>query len=222
MRNGKTIIASGPRVGGARESLAGTSEKNWNKLHRWDREAREAGVRAKVFCASLADVFDDEVSPYWRKDVLRLMTTLTSLDWLVLTKRPENVKSMVPEHWLYSWPRAVWIGTTAENQEYAVPRLSYLVDIPAPIRFVSVEPMIGPVSMTGFLGSIRWVIVGGESGDSARPMDLKWARDLRDECRDAEVPYFMKQLSQADTPRFNEFEAIPEDLQIREFPTPKP
>jgi len=117
-------------------------------------------------------------------------------------------------------PRNVWIGTTVENQEMADKRIPELNSIPARVRFLSCEPLLGPVILPslGFTGPATqpdWVICGGESGPAARPMREEWARYLRDQCAAADgLPFFMKQMGGVRKP----FAAIPEDLMIRQFP----
>ena len=174
-----------------------TSEATWKNPLKWDKQAKADGVRRKVFCASLADVFEDrdELWP-WRIDLFNLIGATQNLDWLLLTKRPENIIHQTvwsaPE---CSLPDNVWIGTTSENQEMAYNRIPELVKIPAKIRFLSVEPMLGRINLSFYFKyGINWVICGGESGPGARPMNLDWARDLRDQCESAYVPFFFKQV----------------------------
>jgi len=183
----------------------------WQDCLKWDKQAERDGVRRKVFCQSMSDFF--EVHPQvtsWRWHALRILEEFTSLDVQLLTKRIENVTQMVPDSWLKNWPSHIWIGTSVENQEYADKRIPELLKIPAAVRFLSVEPLLGPVDLWPAkypwpnngpgLGSafawgqgVNWVIVGGESGPKARPMHPQWARDLRDQCVEAGVPYFFKQ-----------------------------
>jgi protein gp37 len=193
-----------------------TSPANWKKPLAWDKAAEKAGVRHRVFCASLADVFEDkadqrEQMDEWRADLFRLIEKTPHLDWLLLTKRPENVNRMIEratgfsdsEMWFYTSPN-VWVGTSVENQEQADLRIPSLLDIPAEVRFLSMEPLLGAVTINKpsrtfhevfALGEkqIGWVIVGGESGRNARPMHPQWARSIRDECVQAGVPFFFKQ-----------------------------
>lgn len=131
-----------------------------------------------------------------------LIEECAALDWLLLTKRPEEVKRCVPLRWLRGeWPAHVWIGTTVEDQRRAKERLPHLLRIPAAVRFVSAEPLLEAVDLRPWLPAVPdpngtalgWVIVGGESGPGARPFDLAWARSLRDQCAAASVPYFFKQ-----------------------------
>lgn len=131
-----------------------TSAANWLKPLKWNREAEAAGVRRKVFCASLADVFDNHgsITSGWHGDLWHLIHSTPNLDWLLLTKRPQNIKKMLPESygmpaWGSGWPN-VWLGVTAENQEEADRRIPILLNAPAAVRFVSVEPLLGPVDLT--------------------------------------------------------------------------
>jgi protein gp37 len=112
------------------------------------------------------------------------------LDWLLLTKRPENVSSSVP--WSRVWPTNVWLGTTAEDQIRYDQRIDHLSRLPAAVLFLSCEPLLGPIRLDASL-PLDWVIVGGESGAHARPMQPEWARLLRDQCNDRDVPFFFKQ-----------------------------
>ena len=206
-----------------------TSAENWRQPLRWDRAAAKAGVRRRVFCASLADVFEDVAgSPVndpntmaeWRVRLWGLIRDTPHLDWLLLTKRPENVLSLVPDHWrphepgrgpVNGWPAHVWIGCTVENQARAAERLPHLLRIPAPVRFVSYEPALERVefgrwlplrerahgieaSAEGGTRGIDWIIVGGESGPGARPFELAWARSVVAQGKAASVPVFVKQM----------------------------
>jgi protein gp37 len=171
-----------------------TSADNWRKPLAWNKAAKAAGKRALVFCASLADVFDNHpsIKLEWRDDLWKLIEATPHLDWLLLTKRPQNVPRFVPG-WMeaHSWPLNVWLGTTAENQAEADRRTAHLARIPAQVRFLSCEPLLGRI--TPNLDGIHWVIVGGESGPGARPMHPDWARFLRDQCQAADVAFFFKQ-----------------------------
>ncbi len=226
-----------------------TSEANWNLPLKWNRDAGRAlenwktavengaGMemphRPRVFCASLADWLDDEVPIEWLADLLTLIHDTPNLDWLLLTKRPENWYSRIKQvsqhlvgklpsdvfYWLADWregrnfiPHNIWIGTTVEDQERADQRIPALLKIPAAVRFLSCEPLLGPVDLWGARyphagggqcgaisswhkegDGIHWVICGGESGKDARPMHPDWARSLRDQCQAAGVPFLFKQ-----------------------------
>jgi protein gp37 len=196
-----------------------TARDNWVKPRAWDREAQRSGIRRKVFCASMSDVFEDhpQVAP-WREELWPLIAETPHLDWLLLTKRPEHILELVPGQWWETWPAHVWIGTSVENQAEADRRIPHLLAVPARIRFLSCEPLLGPVDLARWLTPcpacgvpisgnlsctyceaypearpVEWVIVGGESGPKARPMRSEWARSLRDQCVAAKVPYFFKQ-----------------------------
>ncbi len=206
------------------------AESYWRLPEQWNRKAEKEGFHKRVFCASLADVFEGPESmpvDAWeavsaaRERLGHLIDATPWLDWLLLTKRPENVLKFGPLGYRWSqdpMPDNVWIGTTVENQKYADIRIPELLKIPAKVRFLSVEPMLEPVgirtSVEGYLGTLEtasllpvynpwdlthtidWVICGGESGAGARPMHPDWARSLRDQCTAAGVPFFFKQWGQ--------------------------
>jgi protein gp37 len=148
-----------------------TSEGNWKKPVKWNTEAgafnREYGHRPRVFCASLADVFDNQVPSEWRKDLFALIRECDRLDWLLLTKRPENILKMLPSDWGDGYPN-VWLGITGEDQLRFDQRWTRLQKIPAVIKFVSYEPAIGPVRLPADGPVPDWLISGGESGGGAR------------------------------------------------------
>lgn len=127
-----------------------TSEANWKQPLKWNREAERAGKRPKVFCASLADVFDNQVPEEWREDLWGLIAATPHLNWLLLTKRPQNIAEMLPIMWGSGWSH-VWLGTTVENQEEADRRIPHLLAVPAAKRFLSYEPLLGPVDLDGWL-----------------------------------------------------------------------
>lgn len=191
------------------------SDNNWARPRVWDRNAAEAGHPALVFCASMADVFEprSDLDPE-RARLWDLLEETPNLIWLLLTKRPEQVRRLVPQGWLHgTWPANAWVGTTAEDQEHLRIRLPRLRHIPAPVRFLSMEPLLEPVDLSADLGvrwdaddsewfpdgpktdhGIGWVIVGGESGPRHRPMEMRWANELHDQCEAAGVPFFFKQV----------------------------
>lgn len=170
-----------------------TSEATWRNPLRWDREAANAGERRRVFCASLADVFDSEVPEEWRHDLWELIRKTPNLDWQLLTKRPLSIAKMLPADWGVGWPN-VWLGTTVEGQQYDW-RVEALLTVPARIRFVSAEPLLAPwhPHMAARRGRLHWIITGGESGHGARPCDPDWVRAIRDDCVAHGVAYFHKQ-----------------------------
>lgn len=183
----------GKDVWGAKASRRFFGDAHWAGPIRWNNEAEAAGERRRVFCASMADVFEDRRDlDEARARLWPLITATPWLDWLLLTKRPECAQKLAP--WNGKWPPNVLIGTTAETQLWASRRLPVLAEIPARVRFVSCEPLLGALNLTEWLGtSLGWVIAGGESGPKARKPDPSWFRALRDQCISAGVPFHFKQ-----------------------------
>jgi protein gp37 len=176
------------------------------------RQLAKVKAGQRVFVNSMSDTFEwhpdlDEARLALFDDIARRSDVV----FMLLTKRPENVMKLVPPWWGSGFPPNVWMGTTVENQQRANERIPELLEIPAAVRFLSCEPLLGPISINYQLGvtaypphssplklvellpSIHWVIVGGESGREARPMHPDWARRLRDQCAAAGVPFFFKQ-----------------------------
>lgn len=224
------------------------ASRAWKEPVKWNDEARAAGVRRRVFCASLADVFeqwpgritDHHGNTLWhrrgrivsagattpglidgerwatmddaRLALFRLIMATPHLDWLLLTKRPEEIHETLwrcyrltepgsPEAlWILEWaeghaPENVWLGATVEDRKHGLPRVDVLRGIPATRRFLSCEPLLedlGDIDLAG----IDWVICGGESGgiEKVRDFDAAWARKLRDQCEAAGACFFMKQF----------------------------
>lgn len=125
-----------------------TSEANWRLPLKWNAEAERLGIRYRVFCASLADVFDNEVDPQWRDDLFDLIAKTPNLDWLLLTKRIGNVGNMLPVPFDFDkhYPN-VWLGATIVNQEEADRDIPKLLQVPAAKRFLSMEPLLEPVNL---------------------------------------------------------------------------
>lgn len=266
------------------------AESGWKEPLKWQREAVACNVRPRVFCASLADVFEDwqggmvasnGVQAWRRGDgswttsdhypdtvaltmndvrarLFRLIDATPNLDWLLLTKRPENFARFLPPsssslvEFADDGPvgvrRNVWLGVTVENQEQADKRIPLLLSTPAKLRFLSVEPMLGPVNLGRHMNSKRgyfagvkelescgkvypkradidWVIIGGESGANARPFEPALALDLMGQCEAAGVPVFVKQMGtrpQLLTLRHKkgeDWDEWPALFRVREFPT---
>lgn len=237
----------GLKLWGPKEPRPRTTKDYWKQPLRWNREAQAAGKRTKVFCGSWCDVGEDH--PDWvqpRHDLARLIERTTHLDWLLLTKRPENLARLFADAgWPGAWPGNVWVGATVEDQKRADERIPALLRVPATIRFLSCEPLLEEIDITaikrtraeGFMrpldgrfNTISWVICGGESGHGARPFDLAWARSLRDQCKAAGVAYFFKQLGDnpilspgpitwpSTAPKGHDPAEWPEDLRVQEFP----
>jgi protein gp37 len=173
-----------------------TSDENWENPVKWNREAeafrRNCGHRPRVFCASLADVFDNQVPAAWRKDLFELIRKCDEMDWLLLTKRPQNIFKMLPSDWGDGYPN-VWLGMTAEDQPNFDLRWKHLQKISALVKFVSYEPAIGPLQLPTHGPVPNWLISGGESGGGARPVKGRWIRDVIADCRERGIAPFHKQ-----------------------------
>ena len=173
-----------------------TSAQNWTMPVRWNAAAAvfaaAHGRRRRVFCASLADVFDNAVDPTWRADLFGLIASTPHLDWLILTKRIGNVTAMLPGDWRTGY-RNVWLGISVVDQSEADRDVPKLLSVPAAIRWLSIEPMLGPIDCVPLLNRVDWVVVGGESGPHARPMNREWAISLQAQCEVLCVPFFFKQ-----------------------------
>lgn len=249
------------------------SESMWRQPIKWNRDAEKAGERRRVFCASMADVFEDReelIEP--RRRLWRLILDTPYLDWLLLTKRPENFDKLYP---VKNGVGSVWLGVSVEDQQRADERIPILLQTAAAVRFLSVEPLLGeinldplwvgwgvagydhgrgkvliahrssPTMLSQKIPAIDWTIVGGESGPQARPCNVEWIRSIVDECREARIPCFVKQLGSRPYERElslwpvgtsldgdgfgNYFAALrdskggdpsewPRDLRVREFP----
>jgi protein gp37 len=221
-----------------------TTDDYWKQPLKWEKAQAKhqsfmngTAERPRIFCASLADWLDDEVPLAWLARLIDLIRLTPHLDWLLLTKRPQNFQPRLTkllrqfprtgltldeamqrqridnmlQGWqgiTYSAPEVgienYWIGTTVENQARADERIPQLLSIPAKVRFLSCEPLLGQLELfdtaTGWpfydlegLRTLHWIIAGGESGPKARPMHPDWARTLRDECSGASVPFLFKQ-----------------------------
>lgn len=222
----RVLRAKGIETWGPHAARHRTSPSNWAKPRHWNAQHEaffaEHGRRQRVFCASLADVFDNAAPIDVFTEFLDLCRLTPNLDKLLLTKRIGNVKRRLEEaleyaggvmmnplltKWLVHWldgdaPSDVWLGATVVNQLEADRDIPKLLTTPARIRFLSMEPLLGPVDLhlpwfrmpgTRYRPRLHWVIVGGESGPRARPMPSAWVRSLRDQCAIADVPFLFKQ-----------------------------
>ena len=188
----------------------------WRNVRRWNKAAAEEGVRRRVFCASLCDVFEDHpIANQTRPALWDLIRECTALDWQLLTKRPERIMENLPSDWgSEGWPH-VWLGTSIEDMQVA-DRADHVRRLPAVVRFISYEPALGPLDDLSLEG-IDWVIYGGESGPGYRQEDKGWARAMRRKCAAAGVAFFHKQSSGHRTAM-----GITLDGQIvREYPVPR-
>lgn len=179
-----------------------TTEAYWKAPLAWQREAeafeRKHGRRQRVFCASLADVFDNQVDPEWRADLFELIRITPNLDWQLLTKRPQNIEKMLPDDWGKKGWNNVWLGFTAEDQIRFDQRKKHIKEIPAIVWFVSYEPAIGPLRIEADDPLPTWLIVGGESGHGARPLEPRWVEEILNDCRANGIAPFFKQWGNYD------------------------
>jgi len=223
-----------------------TSIANWNKPLKWNRDAAATGIRRRVFCASLADVFDNEADSLWRVDLMRLIEHTPHLDWLLLTKRIGNVAGMMHNWHESNWPRNVWLGITVVNQEEADRDIPKLLRIPAAVHFLSIEPMLSMIS----LDAEQWLVPEyfGHAADCHDPLcalngdmyscageviqqpSIDWiicggesgshAREMNPDW----ARYLREQCKDTGTAFFMKQMTgkaeIPADLLVREFPTP--
>ncbi len=224
----------------------------WKELPKWNEQAKSEGIRRRVFVQSMADFFEDHPQVVdWRRDALHLISQLKNLDFQILTKRPENINRMIEagtgrraDAWFADCSH-VWIGTSVENQVTADERIPELLKVPAAVRFLSMEPLLGPVSFKSgwiipyrvehddgspteyYTSQVDWVIVGGESGHNARAFDLSWAYSIVSQCEAACVPVFMKQFGNNPksvqwgykiTGKGGDWNEWPVDLRVRQFP----
>lgn len=173
------------------------SDAHWREPLVWNEEARIAHRRERVFCASMADVFERRADlNAERARLWQLIEATPNLDWLLLTKRPQNIERLVP--WGNNWPANVWLGTSVENQTLAEKRLPFLLRNAAAVRFLSCEPLLGKLNLRPWfnrrgLHPIDWIIAGGESGGHSRPMHPDWVTGLLNQCEEFNVPFHFKQ-----------------------------
>jgi protein gp37 len=166
-------------------------EAHWCEPLKWNDIAKEAGVRHKVFCSSMCDVFEEHPTiDVERAKLWPLIRRTPHLDWQLLTKRAHRVASQLPSDWSDGYEN-VWIGVSIENNEH-VSRANHIRNIPAVVRFVSYEPALGPLDELDLTG-IDWVIYGGESGPKFRQDDSSWAEQMKAKCETAGVAFFHKQ-----------------------------
>ena len=183
---------TGAKVWGSSSQRRFFGKKHWQEPQGWNKAAGRSLERKRVFCASMADVFEARTDlDLWRNRLWKLIESTPWIDWLLLTKRPENITKMVP--WTTSWPRNIWLGATVEDHPSAEKRLPFLISCSAALIFISCEPLLSHLDLRPWLQYLDWVIVGGESGHHARPMHPSWARDLRDQCQSTRIPFHFKQ-----------------------------
>lgn len=173
-------------------------DKHWDAPLKWNRDAEKAGVRKRVFCASMSDVMEDrrDLDP-WRSKLWNLIAKTPALDWLLLTKRPMNYRRMLPWGRDESGPKNVWLGTTVESPEYLW-RIGELTSAPAVVHFLSVEPLTAAIpELRMYLDHVEWLIAGGESGGKGvRPTPVDWFRQIRDAATSRKIAFHFKQFGE--------------------------
>lgn len=194
----------------------------WQAPLAWNADAAGVEERPRVFCASMADVFDPGAPADERVRLWNLIQQTPNLDWLVLTKRPELMTQYLPENWGQGYTN-VWLGTSVEDQR-VIGRVADLTKVPAHLHFLSLEPLIGPLTNLN-LAEIDWAIVGGESGSRPRPMDLDWARSIQRQCLASDTAFFFKQMGTAlaremrcSDRKGGKIEEIPREFRVRQIP----
>ena len=176
-----------------------TSTKNWMKPFAWNEKARNEGTRVRVFCSSMADVFDEEVSDDWRRELFTLIELTRWIDWQILTKRPHLIEAQLRRigYWDKLPLSNVWFGATMEDQACFDERWPHLRKIPAHVRFCSYEPAVGGLVLPrNVQGELHWLIAGGETTpvrNGSRPSDPEWFRSVRDQCGEMGIAFFFKQ-----------------------------
>lgn len=180
-----------------------TSAEYWKQPARWNRKAAATGIPLRVFCASLADVFDNEVPQEWRNDLFKVWKETPHLRWIVLTKRIGNAAKMLPPDWAQGTARGHILGypnvglmSTLENQEVWDRDFPKLMRTPAAWHGVSAEPLLGSINMLPLVaryGRPDWMITGGESGSGFRSLDMGAVRSIRDQCAQIGATFHHKQ-----------------------------
>ena len=166
-------------------------DKHWNEPVKWEAKAAASGKRHLVFCASMADVFDNRAPSGQRERLWTLIRATPHLTWQLVTKRIGNAPDMFPEDWDEGYPN-VWLLITVANQKEADRDIPKLRRVPAKVRGLSAEPLLGPINLTAY-PDLDWVIVGGESGPRARPLDMAWVQQIRAHCASTDTAFFFKQ-----------------------------
>jgi len=201
-------------------------DKHWNEPLKWNKEAESEKEVKRVFCGSMCDIMEDHpIYGNVRPKLFELIQKTQNLNWLLLTKRPENFLRHLPGTWLEKPMKNVWHGTSV-GYNGSKSRIEDLKKVPAHIRFLSCEPLLDNLILTKEdLKGIHWVIVGGESGAKHRPCELKWIEDIVEACQKNNVPVFVKQMGSNLAKRMNlnhskgeDIKEFPKHLRIQKFP----
>lgn len=230
----------GMRLWGPNHGIKPASEDYIKQPYKWDKAAEKSGLPTRVFSNSMSDVFERHAElPPLRAKLFEIIKDTPNLTWMLLTKHPDNIADMIPNSWHESFPNNVWIGTSVEGPE-SLWRLDYISSIPSPVHFVSIEPLLAPLAaeLARFWATRShlddrkpwWLLIGGESGNNARQMDVAWASELISLARDYQfarftvIPY-VKQLGSvwakevgAKHKKGGDIEEWPQSLRVREVP----
>ena len=200
--------------------IARAPDKLFNAPLKWRKPTR-------VFVNSMSDLFHEAVADEWIDEIFKIMAQCPQHTFQILTKRPARMRAWCVKNAPVPYPQ-IWLGVSVEDQARADERIPLLLDTPAAVRFISAEPLLGPLDIAQYMHKragdggaglhpmwwaekrLQWVIVGGESGPGKRPVNLGWMRDIRDQCKAASAPLFVKQIDKKIP--------IPDDLMIREYP----
>ena len=197
---------------GVRATPRSMSATYWKKPLKWHHSAQKSGTRRRVFCGSMCDVFDKTAPDGQREHLWALIRNTPMLDWQLLTKRAPNITRFLPEDWGSGYPN-VWLGVTVENRKHGLPRLARLRQIPAKIRFLSIEPLLEDLGNIDLAG-IHWVIIGGESSSGARKMEKAWVERIISQCHEQDVAVFFKQWGG----RRNKGGCLLDGIEIKQWP----
>lgn len=207
------------------------SEEKWKEIERLHGKAAKAGVRERVFCGSMMDVYERPKGPTaelltsLRARLWKLIERTPFFDWLLLTKRPENARAVTPIGWWDSggFPSNVWQGFTAEDEPHFNERWEHARNIPVNVRFCSYEPALGPLHLPADVaGELHWLIVGSESGHHARPMRIEWVESIVYQCGVAGVAPFVKQIANERDSKGGDPQFWPAGDWPRKFPEVRP
>jgi protein gp37 len=187
--------------------------KKWGDPLKWQRAAAAAGRVERIFTCSWSDWFHVDADP-WRAEAWAVIRQCPNLHFQILTKRDDRIGAQLPADWGDGYPN-VWLGVSIENDRFTY-RADSLRKIPAAVRFISAEPVLGPMPSLNLRG-IDWLIVGGESGAGFRPMDHAWVRELRQKARRSRTAFFFKQSA---APRTEMGITLDGEI-VREYPTPR-
>ena len=194
----------------------------WTGEVRWNEQWLDQPLRWKrprmIFVVAHGDLFHEKVPDKWIDRSMRVVATTPQHTYQLLTKRPLRMRRYFCDH---VPPSNVWAGTSVEDQATADERIAPFLDMPAQVLWISLEPMLAPVDLSPYLSGnprLSWVVIGGESGPGARPMELGWAKAVVADCKAAGVPVFMKQGSSANWPAYKDYESFPDTIRVREYP----